>query len=318
MNKTISINPELFTFSSSKRKSKKKEPKDGSEIKVKPPISEKQKKKQLRKQHILRHLRQQQEHNYKKLMESDQPKKQTKQSPQEFKSDFKASVDYFKNLSESKPQQKHNYTSKIHHEPIQNNVLQTVHSSMEPLIHSKPFDTNGGGNAIKLSEPVFGNISNPSWGCLKNGSLPTFRDWKRGTQKVDPNHSSGGDGRKINHVTNMMKAKKEVSQPKLRYRKQKKTVRRTYKVGRSKVFSKIAVLISNKTIRNNIMDKSQQLKQIPINDIRKYLVKQGFIRVGSSAPNDVLRKMYETTKLICGEVENHNTDNLLYNYLNDI
>ena len=318
MNKTISINPELFTFSSSKRKSKKKEPKDGSEIKVKPPISEKQKKKQLRKQHILRHLRQQQEHNYKKLMESDQPKKQTKQAPQEFKSDFKASVDYFKNLSESKPQQKHNYTSKIHHEPVQNNMSQTVHSSMEPLIHSEPFDTNGGGNAIKLSEPVFGNISNPSWGCLKNGSLPTFRDWKRGTQKVDPNHSSGGDGRKINHVTNMMKAKKEVSQPKLRYRKQKKTIRRTYKVGRSKVFSKIAVLISNKTIRNNIMDKSQQLKQVPINDIRKYLVKQGFIRVGSSAPNDVLRKMYETTKLICGEIENHNTDNLLYNYLNDI
>ena len=49
MNKTISINPDLFTFSSSKRKSKKREPKDGSEIKVKPPISEKQKKKQLRK-----------------------------------------------------------------------------------------------------------------------------------------------------------------------------------------------------------------------------------------------------------------------------
>lgn len=316
MNKTISINPELFTFSSTKRKSKKKEPKDGSEIKVKPPISEKQKKKQLRKQHILRHLRQQQEHNYKKLMESDQPKKPIKEASQEFKSDFKASVDYFKNLSESKPQPKHNYTSKIHHEPVQNNMSQTVHSSMEPLIHSEPFDTNGGGNAIKLSEPVFGNISNPSWGCLKNGSLPTFRDWKRGTQKVDPNHSSGGG--KNNHVTNMMKAKKEVSQPKLRYRKQKKTIRRTYKVGRSKVFSKIAVLISNKTIRNNIMDKSQQLKQIPINDIRKYLVKQGFIRVGSSAPNDVLRKMYETTKLICGEVENHNTDNLLYNYLNDI
>lgn len=316
MNKTISINPELFTFSSTKRKTKKKEPKDGSEIKVKPSISEKQKKKQLRKQHILRHLRQQQEHNYKKLMESDQPKKPMKEASQEFKSDFKASVDYFKNLSESKPQPKHNYTSKIHHEPVQNNMSQTVHSSMEPLIHSEPFDINGGGNAIKLSEPVFGNISNPSWGCLKNGSLPTFRDWKRRTQKVDPNHSSGGG--KINHVTNMMKAKKEVSQPKLRYRKQKKTIRRTYKVGRSKVFSKIAVLISNKTIRNNIMDKSQQLKQMPINDIRKYLVKQGFIRVGSSAPNDVLRKMYETTKLICGEVENHNTDNLLYNYLNDI
>lgn len=315
MNKTISINPELFTFSSSKRKSKKKEKTDGSEIKVKPPISEKQKKRQLRKQHILRHLRQQQEDNYKKLMENDKPQKPIKQASQEFKSEFNASVDYFKNMSESKPQQKYNYTSKIHHEPIQNNVIESVHSSMKPMIHSEPFDANVGGNAVKLSEPIFGNVSNPTWGCLKNGNLPTFRDWKRGTQKVVPNHSGGG---KINEVTSMMKAKKEVLQPKLRYRKQKKTVRRTYKVGRSKVFSKIAVLISNKTIRNNIMDKSQQLKQLPINDIRKYLVKQGFIRVGSSAPNDVLRKMYETTKLICGEIENHNGSNLLYNYLNDV
>ena len=64
MNKTISINPDLFT--SSNRKSKKRGKKDNSEIKVKPPINEKTKKRQLRKQHILRHLRQHQEQNYKK------------------------------------------------------------------------------------------------------------------------------------------------------------------------------------------------------------------------------------------------------------
>ena len=66
------------------------------------------------------------------------------------------------------------------------------------------------------------------------------------------------------------------------------------------------------------MNKAQQLKQFSIEDVRRYLIKHGFIRVGSSAPNDVLRKMYETSKMICGEVENHNTDNLLYNYLNDL
>ena len=65
------------------------------------------------------------------------------------------------------------------------------------------------------------------------------------------------------------------------------------------------------------MNKSQDLKHISIEDVRRYLIKRGFIRVGSSAPNDVLRKMYETANLMCGEVENHNTENLLYNYLND-
>ena len=32
--------------------------------------------------------------------------------------------------------------------------------------------------------------------------------------------------------------------------------------------------------------------------------------------NAVLRKMYESAVMICGEVQNHNPDNLLYNYLN--
>ena len=250
-------------------------------------------------------------------METDKHKPPIKQSSQDFQSDFKASVDYFKNLSESQPQQstKHNYTSKYHHVPSNNNASQVVHSSMEPIIHNEPFDTSSEYD-IQLSKPVLGNASIPTWGCLKNGTLPTFRDWKRGTQKVD--HHSDITNEKYNKITSMMKATKVLPQPKLRYRKQKKTIRRTYKVGRSKIFSKISVLISNKTIRNNIMDKSQQLKQIPIDDIRKYLVKHGFIRVGSSAPNDVVRKMYETCKLICGEVENHNSENLLYNYLNDV
>ena len=54
----------------------------------------------------------------------------------------------------------------------------------------------------------------------------------------------------------------------------------------------------------------------PISDVRKFLVKKGLIRVGSTCPNDVLRKMYESVNLVCGEVQNHNSDNLLYNYLN--
>jgi hypothetical protein len=102
----------------------------------------------------------------------------------------------------------------------------------------------------------------------------------------------------------------------IRRRKQKRTLRRTYKVGKSKVVPKISVLVSNRTIRNNITAKAQLLKQVPINEIKRYLIKHGFIKIGTTAPNDVLRKMYESAMLICGEVKNHNPDNLLYNYLN--
>ena len=103
----------------------------------------------------------------------------------------------------------------------------------------------------------------------------------------------------------------------LHYPKQKRTVLRTYTVGKSKVFPKISVLVSNKTIRNNITTKSHLLKQVTITDVKKYLIKHGFIRVGTVAPNDVLRKMYESAILICGNINNHNPDNLLYNYMND-
>jgi hypothetical protein len=99
--------------------------------------------------------------------------------------------------------------------------------------------------------------------------------------------------------------------------KRRKTIRRTYKIGKSSVFPRISVLVSNKTLRNNINNKSQLLKQVDISEIKKYLIKRGFIKVGSTAPNDVLRKMYEESVLMCGELQNHNPDNLLYNYLND-
>jgi len=104
---------------------------------------------------------------------------------------------------------------------------------------------------------------------------------------------------------------------KINYPKQKRTVRRSYSVGKSKKHPKISVLISNRTIRNNTTTKTQLLKQTPIEEVRRFLIKKGFIKVGSSAPNDVLRKMYETASLICGEIENHNPDNLLYNFLHD-
>jgi hypothetical protein len=99
-------------------------------------------------------------------------------------------------------------------------------------------------------------------------------------------------------------------------RKQKKILRRTYRVGKSKKYPRVSVLISNKTIRKNITSKAYEMKQVPLEDVRKTLIRKGFIKAGSGAPVDVLRKMYETMNLMCGEVENHNPDYLLHNYMN--
>jgi hypothetical protein len=114
-----------------------------------------------------------------------------------------------------------------------------------------------------------------------------------------------------------VKKQAESTKPKPINKKIKKILRRTYRTGKDKYRPKVAVLLPNKTIRRNVTTKAYLLKQTPIEEVRKTLLKQGFIKLGSSAPNDVLLKMYESVQMIGGDVNNHNPDNLLYNFLND-
>jgi len=213
----------------------------------------------------------------------------------------------------------------------------------------------------------------PTYGCLKNGNLPTYRAMMQQTRKnhePQPNIqviSSNGmqpqmifpmpiDNRNAN-ITNIQSSDSLHSLPKtererieelkreqnerlkkiselkqikqlvatgnnptpnkLKYLKRKKTLKRTYYIGKSKVFPKVGVLVSNKTIRKNIATKAQLLKQVPMEEIKKFLIKKGFIKIGTTAPNDVLRKIYESAIMMGGEIQNYNSENLLFNYLNE-
>jgi hypothetical protein len=191
--------------------------------------------------------------------------------------------------------------------------FQNIYPTIQPTKLNDP---------IKLSPPVQEHA--PKWGCLKNGNLPTFRSWQNHTQKI-PLTSIADNPIQVSPLGEVQK--KRVDQaiqnelnanvPRLNYPKHRRIVRRTYKVGKSKYKPQIGVLVSNRTIRNRVTTESQLLKQVPIEDVRRYLVQKGFIKVGSSCPNDVLRKMHETARLMCGEIENHNPDNLLYNFFNN-
>jgi hypothetical protein len=101
-----------------------------------------------------------------------------------------------------------------------------------------------------------------------------------------------------------------------KYLKKKKTFKKTFHLGKSKYYPQVSVLIPNKTIRTKITTQSHLLKQVPIEEVKRYLIMNGFIKVGSTSPDDVLRKIYESVNMIGGEVKNHNSENLLYNYLN--
>ncbi len=94
------------------------------------------------------------------------------------------------------------------------------------------------------------------------------------------------------------------------------TKKSTYKLGKIKGKNRIGVLIKNRDTQKNIKQEISILKQKSIQDIKSYLRNKNLIKIGSDAPNDILRKMYEDS-ILSGEITNINNNNMVYNYLNE-
>jgi hypothetical protein len=315
------------------------------------------------KRRALNYIRKYQEEKHKRMMRgaddtSSPPiSGQRKTYTEEFQSDFDNSLEFLQKLTDQNQQkaQVHNATLKhhptIHHPPTNSLLFETpiLNQVLDNCISVDPMPT-------PVSLPI------PTYGCLKNGILPTYRTLKsRGglgsssnppqintlpplnniNQNLTPSISAatsqieGGTPRlprltpeqqraELKQFLEKRKEEKERVQRVKRQRnlvnpskKQKRTTTRTFRVGKSKHYPKVGVLIPNKTIRTQVLAKKQKIREIPLQDVRKYLIKKGLIRVGSSCPNDVLRQMYESSMMMCGEIQNHNPDNLLYNYLHN-
>ena len=263
-----------------------------------------------------------------------------------FDNDFQKSVEFLQIFAD-----KHKEESKL------NKSIKNPHMVVEPITTHHNLGGNSTFSEIYTSPPP--KFQTPSYGCLKNGNLPTYRNVCNRTLKnqvgvsapivaapivsspivaalpsitgtLANNGSSGvveqpqqkSIAERIKSPTELLliekvKQKAEPTKPKPLNKKIKKLMRRTYRTGKDQFRPRVSVLLPNKMIRRNVTTKSYLLKQTPIEEIRKTLLKQGFIKVGSSAPNDVLRKMYESAQMIGGEINNHNPDNLLYNFFND-
>jgi hypothetical protein len=285
----------------------------------------------------------------------------------EEESEFKESVDFFKNLEKNVAEGKN------------------VHGGrLEPVNHR---------HTVKKG---------PEYGCLKSGNLPTYRQWNMGsggvgalTRKVSlqvpdsplqivggghgivsvpmtvPGGSSpifvqnspvlpmatihnpplassyeGGGGtsfvpplytetekmeqQRAKEIYENMRAKENqmmgggiratAEDSELKMKKQKKTIMRKLTTGISKKNrnhseepGKVSILIPNKTIRKRVDNMKHEMHQTPIQEVKKYLLKHGFIKIGSPAPNDVLRKIYEDL-LVLGDVYNRNGENIVYNF----
>ena len=93
----------------------------------------------------------------------------------------------------------------------------------------------------------------------------------------------------------------------------KKTIKRKYTLGRSKIKKTVSVLVKDRGTRKLILGAQKELKRKSINDVREYLRDHNLIKIGSNAPNDVLRKLYESA-MLAGEITNSNSEILLHNF----
>jgi hypothetical protein len=93
-----------------------------------------------------------------------------------------------------------------------------------------------------------------------------------------------------------------------------KTMR--YTIGKSKMKQRVGVLLKDRGTRKNVLVAQKELKRKSMKDIKNYLKDHNLIKVGSNAPNDVLRQLFESA-MMSGDIINKNKDNMLTNFMNN-
>lgn len=176
-----------------------------------------------------------------------------------------------------------------------------------------------------VSEPT----TDPPYGCLKGGFKPTFREWKNKTLKKHdiesniPIHidKSFDDNHELKTPKNVGFSERQQKLSNLQDKFQQlnkkpnkiKTRRVKRKITLGKQGKKIGVLVKSKKTRKNIKNEITILKKKDIQEVKNYLRKHNLVKIGSNAPNDIFRSIYENAYL-SGDVRNKNADILLHNW----
>ena len=175
----------------------------------------------------------------------------------------------------------------------------------------------------------------PPHGCLKNGTKPTFREWAtkmlhkpvdtiknmfgggdgdstQPSQQEQNGGSSGGGGGEASNGLNGASSGIDPAQVAGMRVKIRKTKKKRFRIGKHD--DVVGVLLKNKQTQRHIQTQHLSLKQKTIGEIRKYLYDHHLLKIGSNAPPDVLRRMYEDS-ILTGDVKNTNKDVLLHNFM---
>jgi len=327
--KTIQINPEALSIGNKKTRKnrqkleRKKKKKTSSHIKP-----------NTLKKALLRRIKEKAHKEKQKMDES----KTDKTNDDTFSTEFEKHLSYLNNLS---IQQKHKKKSKnktlktksnagVNNIAINTELPPELTEPTKPSISTTPFTLNPPKSpeppSTTFVKPTIVHTTNtkppPPYSCLKGGNKPTYREWKKLTQKnmdsfgkKEDKSSDDDENSKIDEIrARILDNNKKFERKPTSKIYRKKTIKRRYKFGKNN--GKISVLVKNNKTRKMVQNEVELLRRAPIKEIKEYLRKHYLYKAGSNAPNDVLRKTYIDAHL-SGEITNKSTETLVHNYINN-
>ena len=192
--------------------------------------------------------------------------------------------------------------------------------------HFEPVPT-----VLAPAEVVSSVATDKPYGVLKNGIKPTFKTWNK-TQKLvhgtvsEPVHlpetpvqiipveikeplsqSSCDIPCEVNPVI-VNPVDEPIDKP--------IETKVPIKVGKSKKNKTVQILIPCNQTRKNRTEEHDSLRKTSLSTVKNYLKSRKLIKVGTTAPTNLIRQIYENAKSY-GDVVNENKHNLLYNFDKD-
>jgi hypothetical protein len=386
-NKTISINPSLFSIKSLKTKKNR-----GKKVPTNIPLISPN----VLKKKLLNRIK---EHKNKEIKNTNAEKKIDNSNLEKidelFSDEFNESINYLQTLTKQKKinEEKERFEKKkqIQKEELERRTVKNYHSLNhsinEPFVNIElPSELNE--QLVKVNTEQLNiispgmplkpyNIDNIPYGILKGGRKPTYRNWSKNNNDTSISiHDSSINKKKVereNRLNNLREKLKNKQNEQLednniqsqnlfdlplikenianenianenianenisnqniggqnisnqniggqnisnenisKKRIIKKTIKKKYTLGKSKIKKMVSILVKDRKSRKQIINAEKDLKKKSINDVKNYLRDHNLIKIGSNAPNDVIRKLYESA-ILAGDITNSNTETLLHN-----
>ena len=295
--KSISINPSYFKIGRSKKKKKEK-----------PKMKNTLKPNDIKKKLIAKIKAHQKKEKDREITEKEKEENT-------FKNEFQETLSYLETMKKKKAKAKE---KKRHRkEKNRNKTMKQAQNS----VNIKP--------DIQIDlQPMNSTIAPaPPYGCLKGGNKPTYRQYNKTLKKnkediqneykIKPpifNLSTQFEER-ADKLEKLKDKFKEINQPTKPKKTKIKTrrIRRKITLGKNRKGGFIGVLVKSKRTRKNVKKEVDVLKRKSIQEVKDYLRKHNLTKIGSNAPDHILRTTYESAYL-SGDVSNSNPDILLHNW----